>query len=281
MSNITSPSFQSKTTDRLANLPWWAIFILFAATFFVYSFITNELYQEVIKKLVVGIRLTLTVTIIAYIFAITIGLLTGLGQLSSNIIIRNIALLYVQVIRGVPIIVQIFYTAFVIVPAAIVAINLLGARLASIGWMPIDNVLTNLSIRDVNFIARGIIALAISYGAFSAEIFRAGIQSISAGQVEAAQALGLTRFQSLKLIILPQAIRRVLPPLGNDFIAMLKESSLISVLGVNEITHLGKKYAAASFRFPETYNTLAFLYLSMTLILSMGVKAMERKFKTD
>ena len=281
MSNITSPSFQSKTTDRLANLPWWAIIILLAATFFVYSFITNELYQEVIKKLVVGIRLTLTVTITAYIFAITIGLLTGLGQLSSNIIIRNAALLYVQVIRGVPIIVQIFYTAFVIVPAAIVAINLLGVRLASTGWMPPDNIFTNLSIRDVNFIARGIIALALSYGAFSAEIFRAGIQSISTGQIEAAQALGLTRFQSLKLIILPQAIRRVLPPLGNDFIAMLKESSLVSVLGVNEITHLGKKYAAASFRFPETYNTLAFLYLSMTLILSMGVKAMERKFKTD
>ncbi|MBS60670.1 MAG: amino acid ABC transporter [Anaerolineaceae bacterium] len=280
-SNRTSPSFQSNATDRLANLPWWAIIILLAATFFVYSFITNELYQEVIKKLVVGIRLTLTVTITAYIFAITIGLLTGLGQLSSNIIIRNAALLYVQVIRGVPIIVQIFYTAFVIVPAAIVAINLLGVRLASTGWMPPDNIFTNLSIRDVNFIARGIIALALSYGAFSAEIFRAGIQSISTGQIEAAQALGLTRFQSLKLIILPQAIRRVLPPLGNDFIAMLKESSLVSVLGVNEITHLGKKYAAASFRFPETYNTLAFLYLSMTLILSMGVKAMERKFKTD
>ncbi|MDP6584913.1 MAG: amino acid ABC transporter permease [Anaerolineales bacterium] len=255
--------------------------ILLAATFFVYSFITNELYQEVIKKLVVGIRLTLTVTIIAYIFAITIGLLTGLGQLSSNIIIRNAALLYVQVIRGVPIIVQIFYTAFVIVPAAIVAINLLGDRLASVGWMSTDNIFTALSIRDVTFIARGIIALAISYGAFSAEIFRAGIQSISTGQREAAQALGLTRFQSLRLIILPQAIRRVLPPLGNDFIAMLKESSLVSVLGVNEITHLGKKYAAASFRFPETYNTLAFLYLSMTLILSMGVKFMEKKLNKD
>ena len=158
---------------------------------------------------------------------------------------------------------------------------LLGDRLASSGWMSTDNIFTALSIRDVTFIARGIIALAISYGAFSAEIFRAGIQSISTGQIEAAQALGLTRFQSLKLIILPQAIRRVLPPLGNDFIAMLKESSLVSVLGVNEITHLGKKYAAASFRFPETYNTLAFLYLSMTLILSMGVKFMERKLKTD
>ena len=284
MSNTSSkpfPSIQSNVSGRLANLPWWAILILLAATFFVYSFITNQLYQEVIKKLAVGIRLTLTVTIIAYLFAITIGLLTGLGQLSSNVIIRNAALLYVQVIRGVPIIVQIFYTAFVIVPAAIAAINLLGDRLALLGWLSTDNIFTTLSIRDVNFIARGIIALAISYGAFSAEIFRAGIQSISTGQIEAAQALGLTRFQSLKLIILPQAIRRVLPPLGNDFIAMLKESSLVSVLGVNEITHLGKKYAAASFRYPETYNTLAFLYLSMTLILSIGVKSMERKLNKD
>ena len=280
-SNKTFPSIQSNVSARLANLPWWAILILLAATFFVYSFITNQLYQEVIKKLAVGIRLTLTVTIIAYVFAITIGLLTGLGQLSSNVIIRNAALLYVQVIRGVPIIVQIFYTAFVIVPAAIAAINLLGDRLALLGWLSTDNIFTTLSIRDVNFIARGIIALAISYGAFSAEIFRAGIQSISTGQIEAAQALGLTRFQSLKLIILPQAIRRVLPPLGNDFIAMLKESSLVSVLGVNEITHLGKKYAAASFRYPETYNTLAFLYLSMTLILSIGVKSMERKLNKD
>ncbi len=274
-------SIQSNATARLANLPWWGIVILLAATFFVYTFTTNQLYQEVIKKLIVGIRLTLTVTIIAYIFAITIGLLTGLGQLSQNVIIRNTALLYVNVIRGIPIIVQIFYTAFVVVPAAIVAINLLGVRMASAGWLPTDNIFTALSIRDVNFITRGIIALAISYGAFSAEIFRAGIQSISSGQIEAGQALGLTAFQSLRLIILPQAIRVVLPPLGNDFIAMLKESSLVSVLGVNEITHLGKKYAAASFRFPETYNTLAFLYLSMTLILSMGVKAMEKKLKTN
>tara|TARA_B100000945_G_scaffold321375_1_gene335554 strand:- start:802 stop:1614 length:813 start_codon:yes stop_codon:yes gene_type:complete len=266
--------------DRLANLPWWAILIMLASILFIYSFITDEVYNEVFNKIVVGIRLTITVTSIAYLFAITIGLLTGLGQLSSNIFVRNLALLYVQVIRGVPIIVQIFYTAFVIVPAVITLINLAGDQLAIMGWLETENIFTKLSVRDVNFITRGIIALAISYGAFSAEIFRAGIQSISSGQIEAAQALGLTRFQSLRFIILPQAIKRVLPPLGNDFIAMLKESSLVSVLGVNEITHLGKKYAAASFRFPETYNTLAFLYLSMTLILSMGVKAMERKLKT-
>ena len=273
----TLPGVQNLTTKRLANLPWWGLVILLAAVFFVYSFATDQRYQEVIEKLIVGVRLTVLVTIVAYACAITIGLFTGLGQLSTNVLVRNTALLYVQIIRGVPIIVQIFYTAFVIVPAAISAINLLGNRLTDGGLLPSENMLSALSVRDVSFMTRGIIALAISYGGFSSEIFRAGIQSISVGQVEAASALGLTRWQSLRLIILPQAIRRVLPPLGNDFIAMLKESSLVSVLGVNEITHLGKKYAAASFRFPETYNTLAFLYLSMTLMLSMGVKAMERK----
>ena len=272
---------QTRATERLANLPWWGLVVLLAAVFFVYSFTTDQRYQEVIEKLIVGVRLTLTVTITAYAFAITLGLFTGMGQLSTNVVVRNTALLYVQVIRGVPIIVQIFYTAFVIVPAAIGAINLLGARLSEAGLLTAENALSALTVRDVNFMTRGIIALAISYGGFSSEIFRAGIQSISAGQVEAAQALGLTRWQSLRLIILPQAIRRVLPPLGNDFIAMLKESSLVSVLGVNEVTHLGKKYAAASFRFPETYNTLAFLYLSMTLILSIGVKSMERKLKIN
>ena len=272
---------QARATERLANLPWWGLVVLLAAVFFVYSFTTDQRYQEVIEKLIVGVRLTLTITVSAYAFAVTLGLFTGIGQLSTNVVVRNIALLYVQVIRGVPIIVQIFYTAFVIVPAAIAAINLLGARLAAAGLLTAENALSALTVRDVSFMTRGIIALAISYGGFSSEIFRAGIQSISVGQVEAAQALGLSRLQSLRLIILPQAIRRVLPPLGNDFIAMLKESSLVSVLGVNEVTHLGKKYAAASFRFPETYNTLAFLYLSMTLILSMGVKSMERKLKIN
>ena len=276
----TLPGVQNLTTKRLANLPWWGLVILLLAVFFVYSFATDQRYQEVIGKLIVGVRLTVFVTIVAYAFAITIGLFTGLGQLSTNVLVRNAALLYVQIIRGVPIIVQIFYTAFVIVPAAIAAINLLGNRLTAGGVLPPENMLSALSIRDVNFMTRGIIALAISYGGFSSEIFRAGIQSISTGQVEAAQALGLTRWQSLRLIILPQAVRRVLPPLGNDFIAMLKESSLVSVLGVNEIPHLGKKYAGASFRYPETYNTLAFLYLSMTLMLSLGVKAMERKLGT-
>ena len=273
-------SFQARATDRLADLPWWVLFILLSAVLLTYNFVTDAQYREVIEKLIVGVRLTITVTIIAYSFAITIGLLAGLGQVYGNTVVKNVALLYVQVIRGVPIIVQIFYTAFVIVPASIAGLNLLGARLVTAGLLAPHNLLSDLSVRDVDFVTRGIIALSISYGGFSSEIFRAGIQSIGRGQLEAAEAVGLNRFQATRLVVLPQAIRRVLPPLGNDFIAMLKESSLVSVLGVNEITHLGKKYAAASFRFPETYNTLAFLYLTMTLMLSLAVKTMERKLRT-
>jgi len=275
------PALQSRVTNRLADFPWWVLFIFLGGIFLLYNFLTNETYQRIISTLAEGIRLTIFVTLTAYVFSIILGLLTALGQLSKNTLVRNVALFYVQVVRGIPIIVQIFYVAFVVVPLAIEGLNGLGDWLASINILAADNTLSNYSIRNVDFIARGIIALAISYGAFSSEIFRAGIQSIERGQIEASHALGLNWFKTMRLIVLPQAIRRVMPPLGNDFIAMLKESSLVSAIGVNEITQLGKKYAAASFLFPQTYNTVAFLYLSMTLVLSMGVKFMERRLKTE
>ena len=246
----------------------------------VFNFVTDETYNEIIKFIGVGIRLTIIVTLSAYSIAIVLGLITALGQLSGNIIAKNAALLYVQVIRGIPIIVQLFIWALVLIPLGVGVLNNLGDALASAGLLSSENFLNGLNVRDIPFVVRGIIALAISYGAFSSEIFRAGIQSIERGQIEAAESLGLSRFQALRLIILPQAIRRVLPPLGNDFIAMLKESSLVSVIGVAEITQLSRKYAAASFRFPEAYYSLAFVYLAMTLVLSAGVKFMERRLKS-
>lgn len=275
-----APDVQVRFTTRLAEFPWWFLIVLFAGLVLLYNFVTNELYRNVFQAITVGIRLTILITISAYSIALVFGLLTALGQLSRNVLARNVALLYVQVVRGIPIIVQIFTVALVVVPLLIGLLNSLGNLLATAGLLPLENPLSTLNVRDINFILRGIAALAISYGAFSSEIFRAGIQSIEKGQVEAASSLGLNRFQSLRLIILPQAIRRVLPPLGNDFIAMLKESSLVSVLGVSEITQLSRKHAAATFRFPETYYSLAFLYLSMTLLLSMGVKFMERRLNS-
>jgi polar amino acid transport system permease protein len=277
-----TPLVQTRITERLANFPWWILFLALMGVLLVYSFTTNATYRDIFAYLIAGIRLTIIVTLVSFTFSIVIGLITAFSLMSEgsnifSVIARNLATLYVQIIRGIPVIVLIFYTALVIVPASINLLNSLGDWMFSMGWLAADNALSSLTSRGISFVVRGIIALAINYGAFSAEVFRAGIQSIEKGQLDASKALGLSWVQTMRYVVMPQAIRRIMPPLGNDFISMLKESSLVSVLGVNEITQLGKKYSAASFLFPQTYNTVAFLYLSITLILSMGVKYMERR----
>ena len=134
-------------------------------------------------------------------------------------------------------------------------------------------------MRDVSLLWRAIIALTIGYSAFISEVFRAGIQAVDPGQIEAAKALGLSRYQRFRLIVMPQAIRTILPPLGNDFIAMVKDSSLVSVLGVADITQMGKVYAAGSFRFFETYSIVAYIYLILTVSLSLALRALENRLR--
>jgi len=276
---------QERITNRLADFPWWLLIIMLLGVFLIYKFATDATYKDIIETLIVGAKLTIIVTIISFALSLIIGLITAFAQMSKNVVARNLATLYVQIVRGIPVLVLIFYTALVIVPLGYELLNALGDWLANQGLLETENYLSTMTGRGVfgnyDFMIRGIIALAINYGAFSSEVFRSGIQSIEKGQWEASRALGLNWLQIMRLVVLPQAIRRILPPLGNDFISMLKESSLLSVIGVREITQLGKKYAAASFLFPETYNTVAFLYLSITLILSMGVKSMEKRLQTD
>ena len=140
------------------------------------------------------------------------------------------------------------------------AVNWLGAQLTWLG--PLAQPLAEFRVRDFDYATRAIIALIVGYSAFLREIFRARIAGIARGQVEAAYSLGMSRWQAMRLVVLPQAIRRVLPPLGNDFIAMLKDSSLVSVLGVPDITQMGKVYAASTFLYFETYNIVCLLYTS-------------------
>jgi polar amino acid transport system permease protein len=181
----------------------------------------------------------------------------------------------VEIVRGAPILVLLMYIAFVAVPLGVTAINSLGEWLqANLGF---GAALTAFTVRNFPNEARVIVALAFAYGAFESEVFRAGIQSIEKGQMEAARALGMTYFQAMRYIILPQAVRRILPALGNDFIAMLKDSSLVSVLGVEDITQKAKLYAASTFLFFQTYSILAFIYLSMTILLSRGVRYLEAR----
>ncbi len=264
-----------------SQLPWWLLLIILADIFIVYAFLTDKTYTDALNFVKQGIVVTIGVTLSAYAIAVTIGLITGLARVSRNPIIYNVATLYVQIMRGVPILVTIIYTAFVGVPLVIEAMNALGAWLAGLNVLPMENFLTRFKPSDIDFILRAVIALAVSYGAFSSEIFRAGIESIGRGQMEAARSLGMNYFQAMRYIVLPQAVRRVLPPLGNDFIAMLKESSLVSALGVRDITQLGRLHAASTFRYLETFNVIVFIYLNMTIILSLGVKMLERRMRVD
>jgi polar amino acid transport system permease protein len=224
-----------------------------------------------------GVVYTIVISVAAFAISLVFGLLAGLGQLSKNIVFRNLSMLYVQVIRGVPLLVQVIFWAFVIVPAIVSLVNALGHTLVNVGWGTVGRGLATLEIRDIEMTYRAIAALAVGYGAFEAEIFRAGIESIGRGQMEAARSLGMSHLQAMRHVILPQAIRVVLPPLGNDFIAILKDSSLISVLAVRELTHLGQLQRARTFRSWESLGTVAFLYLALTLSLSAAVRWMERK----
>lgn len=276
-SDDSPQTVQGRAVDRLATLPYWLIFLLLVGAFLIYQFSTNETYITVLGRIANGVAVTVFVALFSYALAIILGLIAGLGRVSKNILVQNIATLYVQVIRGVPILVQLLYWSFVIIPLAIVPINGLGAWLAPV--LGDGNALMKLTTREFDFMWRCIIALAFAYGAFEAETFRAGIESIGKGQMEAARSLGMSYTQAMRFVILPQAIRRVLPPLGNDLISMLKDSSLVAVLGVRDMTQEARLYAAASFKYIETYSSLAFMYLSLTLVLSAVTRWIENRWK--
>ncbi|RMG92453.1 MAG: amino acid ABC transporter permease [Chloroflexi bacterium] len=263
---------------KLSNVPWWLLVAILIGLFIVYEIITDDQTNTIFFAVGKGIRVTFIVTISAYTLALVIGLLVGFGRVSKNPVAYNIATFYVEVIRGVPMLVLLMYIAFVAVPSLINGINALGDWLVATG-IGTGEALTNVTSRNVDNTVRVIVGLGVAYGAFSAEIFRAGIESIEKGQMEAARALGMSYFQAMRLVILPQAVRRVLPALGNDFVAMVKDSSLVSVLGVQDITQLAKLYAASTFLFFQTYSILAFIYLIITILLTRFVRWLERRMR--
>lgn len=249
---------------NLRGFPWWLVAILAAIAFMTLRFITDPLYQNTFLTILTGLQTTIYVTIVAFCLALLIGLIAGLGRVSRNVVLRNIAMTYIEFIRGVPILVLIFTIAFVVVPAISGQLGFLG--------------ITNNSISQT---ARAIIALALIYGAYLAEIFRAGIESISRGQAEAARSLGMTHTQAMRHIILPQAVRNILPAVGNDFIALLKDSSLVSVLGVRDLTQVARLTSSTTFRYTETYFTLTFFYLVMTIVLSLLLQWYQRRMRSN
>ncbi|WP_299195332.1 amino acid ABC transporter permease [uncultured Litoreibacter sp.] len=251
------------------DFPYWLVLLGGLMVWMFYQVWANDLYSQVMGTLSKGIRITVLVTLIGFFMASLTGLILAVMSLSRSIILRQIARFYIEIVRGIPIIVLLLYVAFVVAPAVVYAINWALEPLGADPWRT----------RDFPLLWRATLALAIGYSAFIAEVFRAGIQSVEPGQIEAAEALGLSRWQRFRHIVFPQAIRTILPPLGNDFVAMVKDSSLVSVLGVSDITQLGKVTAAGNFRYFETYNIVALIYLTLTITLSLGLRRLERQMR--
>jgi len=249
------------------DFPWWLVILVVTGLWLLYEMLANEVYASALKVLSKGLVVTLTVAVVAYAGACAMGLGLAMMGLSRFLVLRQLARFYIEVMRGVPIVVLLLYVAFVLVPGVVAGIN------ALVG----DEVMRT---RDVPLLWRAVLALMLAYSAFLAEIFRAGLQAVDKGQVEAAMALGLNGWQRFRHVRFPQAFRLIMPPLGNDFVAMVKDSSLVAVLGISDVAQLAKVTAAGNFRYFETYNVAAFLYLVMTIGLSLLLRRFEARMRS-
>jgi len=205
--------------------------------------------SNIFYYLVQTVHWTILISVLAYLIALVFGLLFGIMRLSLSRPVRWIAGAYVNTLRGVPLLVLIFFFYF------------------GLG-----------KVINLDRFVAGVLAVGVCYGAYLAEIFRAGIQAIDYGQHEAAMSLGMTRWQTLRHIILPQSIRIVVPPAANEFIACLKDSSLVSIIGLRELTRAGREYANQYFLDFHTWLVVGIIYLILTLSLTRLVRVIEKRF---
>lgn len=209
-----------------------------------------ELIEKALPILLLGAGVTIEITAVSVFIGFCIGLFVGIARICKVKVLRILAAIYADCIRGTPLLVQIFLIYFA---------------------LPI------LTEHRVEPFVAAVAACGVNSGAYVSEIFRAGIQAIDVGQMEAGRSLGLSWWQTMYYVILPQAVRNILPPLGNEFIAMLKDSSLVSVIGFEELTRRGQLIIAQTYGSFEIWSTVAILYLIMTLAISRVVAMLEKK----
>ena len=212
-----------------------------------------DLMINSLPLLIVGAGITIQITAISVGLGLIIGMFVGIARICNVKVLRALATVYIDFLRGTPLLVQIFLIYFAL-PIVV------GQRVDP-------------------FIA-AITACGINSGAYIAEIFRAGIQAIDEGQMEAGRSLGMSWVQTMRYIIVPQAFKNVIPPLGNEFIALLKDSSLVSVIGFEELTRRGQLIIARTYGSLEIWITVALIYLVMTLTISRLVSYMEKRLAT-
>jgi polar amino acid transport system permease protein len=238
---------------------WVVIFGALLWTFLSFGFDTDFMLEWA-PYILGGTGITLFVCICSIVLATVLAVIGALGRLSKNPVFNGVASLYVSLIRGTPLIVQIFFIYFGLPQFAEFTPDYIPEGFFRLGAIP-----------------AGILALGINYGAYITEIFRAGIQSVGHGQIEAAHALAMSPSQTTRRIVLPQAIRVVIPPMGNEFIAMLKDSALVNFIGVAELFYRATKVGRANFRFMEAAIVAALMYWLLTSIFSYFQTRLERK----
>ncbi len=292
----TGQMFRSLAGRIMGRYSWFILFVVIDILV-VIGIQNDEFLREAWEFITPGISVTIGITMVAFVFALVIGLVTAFGRLSKNPIIYNITTFYIELFRGLPLLVIILIFAFVVTPGIV---NLVAGgeedaagvqqpripfaddliqRLVGIDEERIST--TVLRTRDIEYIWRIMFAFALTYGAFMSEVFRAGIESIGKGQMEAARSLGMNYFQGMRHIILPQAIRNVLPALVNNFVFLLKDTSLATVVAVPEISQLTRQYTNNNFRYPQGLLVLSFIYANLTIFLSMGAIYLETKLHKD
>lgn len=244
--------------------PWWLAGLILIIALMIVAIAFSDAYREAFTRifpvplrLAEGIMMTFYLTIGSFVVATFLGLFIGLARVSKKAAVSNIAALYIEFVRGIPMLVFIFTIALVLVP-----------DFAS---------LINTPSRAIPMALRGAAALSLFYAAFIAEVFRAGIQSVPRQQSEAGRSMGMNEGQIMRKVVLPQAVRNMLPALGNDLIALMKDTSLVSVLAVRELTQMARLYSGSSFRFRESFFILMVIYVVLTLGLSLLLRWYEGK----
>jgi polar amino acid transport system permease protein len=247
--------------------PWWGMVIAAIAAVIILVVAFPDPFGRVLSFVSDGILITLEVTVISFVLVLIVGLIGGLGRLSKNRLIYGAASIYVELVRGVPLLVQLMFWYYAMPPL-----------IQEIG-------------KGVNFqfmaefradpVAMAIFGITFCYGAYMSEIYRAGIQSIHKGQMEAARSLGMNYFQMMRHVILPQAVRVILPPVGNEFISLLKDSSLTSVVAVSDLTRRGREFQGGAFIVFPTWIMVALLYLILTLFSARIVSLLEKRTRYE
>ncbi len=254
---VVEPGPPGSTGYDWSEFPWWLVGIVAFLAFIAVWTLTHDKWMEGFRFIRQGLSITIIVTVVSFVFAITLGLIIGLARLATHPAPRQLAMFFIELVRGVPVIVTIFAVAFVIVPAF---------------W-------NFLHLAQPSLTVRAIVALSLIYAAFIAEVFRAGIEAVPKGQLEAGRSVGLSERQITRLIVLPQAIRNIMPALGNDLIALLKDSSLASILAVRELTQMARLWSGSNFQFRAGFGILVAFYLTLTVSLSLLLRWYEKRIR--